>query len=292
VDTGRVVAVAGATGRQGGAVARHLLADGWRVRALTRKPDGSSARKLAAFGAEVVRADMGSRPSLCEAFAEVYGVYSVQNPMISGLEAEVAQGRNVADAAKETGVRHVVYGSAGIGVPGTGVGSWESKLAVQAHMKALGLPLTVLRPTAFMELMTDKAFFPPVSTWQLMPKLMGAHRPLPWICVEDLGAIAAQAFADPDRFVGMDLKVVADVRSIAECREIWHELTGRPPRRFPMPVWLFERFVGTDLTTMWRWLRTGHVDADPSETYKILPGALTIREWLVRRRATAKHHPC
>jgi hypothetical protein len=58
-----------------------------------------------------------------------------------------------------------------------------------------------------------------------------------------------------------------------------------------MPVSLFERLVGTDLTTMWRWLRTGHVEADPSETYKILPAASTIREWLVRRRATAKHHP-
>jgi uncharacterized protein YbjT (DUF2867 family) len=288
VDRGRVVAVAGATGRQGGAVARHLPADGWRVRALTRKPDGQPARKLAALGAEVVRADMGSRTSLCEAFGEAYGVYSVQNPMISGLDAEVVQGRNVADAAKETGVRHVVYGSAGTGVPGTGVRSWESKLAVQTHIEALGLPLTVLRPTAFMELMTDKDFYPPVSTWYLMPKLMGAARPLPWICVEDLGAIAAQAFADPDRFIGADLKLAADVRPIAECREIWHQVTGRSPRGFPMPVWMFQRFVGTDLTTMWRWLRTGYVETDLSETHKMLPAALTIREWLVRRRTTAK----
>jgi uncharacterized protein YbjT (DUF2867 family) len=173
-------------------------------------------------------------------------------------------------------------------VPGTGVPSWESKLAVEAHMHELGLPLTVLRPMAFMELMTDKEFFPPVSAWYLMPKLMGAHRPIPWICVDDLGAIATRAFADPDRFIGAGLKLAADICSIADCREIWTEIIGRAPRRFPMPVWLFKLFVGTDLITMWRWLRTGQVDVDPSETHEILPAALTVRKWMLSRRRHAK----
>src|SRR5919112_903968 len=53
-----VVVVTGATGRQGGAVARHLLSDDWPVRVVTRRPDGSAARALAALGADVVRADM------------------------------------------------------------------------------------------------------------------------------------------------------------------------------------------------------------------------------------------
>jgi nucleoside-diphosphate-sugar epimerase len=169
------------------------LADGWQVRALTRKPQGKPARKLAALGAEVIKADMGDPSTLSDAFRGPYGVYSVQNTMTSGVEAEIRHGRNVANAAKEAGVHHVVYGSAGLGVPGTGVPSWESKLAVEAHMHQLGLPLSVLRPMAFMELMTDKDFFPPVSAWYLMPKLMGAHRPLPWICADDLGAISDAA---------------------------------------------------------------------------------------------------
>jgi uncharacterized protein YbjT (DUF2867 family) len=208
--------------------------------------------------------------------------------MISGAAAEIRQGKNVANAAKEARVHHVVYGSAGLGVPGTGVPSWESKLAVEAHMNELGLPLTVLRPMAFMELMTDKEFFPPVSAWYLMPKLMGAQRRIPWICVDDLGGIATRAFADPDRFIGAGLKLAADICSIAECREMWTEIMGRAPRRFPMPVWLFKRFVGTDLITMWRWLRTGHVDADPSETHEILPAALTVQKWMISRRTLAK----
>jgi uncharacterized protein YbjT (DUF2867 family) len=97
------------------------------------------------LGAEVIQAELSDPSSLVAAFGGVHGVYSVQNPMISGLEAEIVHGKNVADAAKKVGIHHLVYGSAGIGVAGTDVGSWESKLAVEAHMKALDLPVTVLR---------------------------------------------------------------------------------------------------------------------------------------------------
>jgi uncharacterized protein YbjT (DUF2867 family) len=287
VSRDRVVAVIGATGRQGGAVAGHLLSDGWRVRAVTRRPGGPAARALAALGAEVVRADMMNMSELMHAFRDVYGVYSVQNFMPGGTDAEIVQGRNVADAARASGVQHIVYGSAGTGATDTGIASWNSKLTVEAYIRALGLPLTVLRPMAFMELMTDKGFVPPVSTWSLMPKLMGQDRPVGWICVDDLGAIAARAFAKPDRFVGAELGLTADVQSIAQCRQIWSEVYGRPPRRFPMPVWMFRRFVGSDLTTMWRWLRTAQFDIDPAPTRGLLPTALTVREWLVRRHSSA-----
>jgi uncharacterized protein YbjT (DUF2867 family) len=280
----RVVAVVGATGRQGGAVTRHLLAEGWQVRALTRKPESTAARDLAAHGAVVIRADMDDPDTLSNAFRDARSVYSVQNPMISGLDAEVAHGRKVADAAKRAGVQHLVYGSAGVGAPGTGVGSWESKLEVQRHMEGLGLPVTVLRPMAFMELMTDRGFYPPVSMWHLMPKLMGGDRPIPWICVGDLGAVAACVFAQPDRFIGADLPLAGDVKSIDQCRAIWREVTGRQPRRVPMPVWMFERFVGSDLPTMWRWLRTGHVEIDLTTTRAILPDVLDVRAWLEQVR--------
>ena len=275
-DRDGVIAVTGATGRQGGAVTRHLLADGWRVRALTREPTSKAARRLATLGADLVGCDMMDPASLRPAFAGVDGVYSVQNPMLDGLEAEVAQGRNVADAASAVGVPHLVYGSAGPGVPGTGVGSWESKISVAAHARERGLALTVLRPMAFMELMTHKDFFPPVTAWHLMPKLMGDDRRIPWLAVDDLGAIAAQAFRRRDEFVGADLALAADLRSVRECRESWRRVTGRAPRGFPMPVWAFERFVSSDLTTMWRWLGTEDVVVDPAETRRLPPAMLTV----------------
>ena len=195
VAGGRIIVVTGATGLQGGAVTRHLLKDGWHVRALTRNAASKQAEAVAALGAEVMQGDMGEADSLRPIFTGAYGVYSVQNPFINGPEAEVRQGKNIADVAKASGVQHLVYGSAGTGSKGSGIPSWETKLQIEDHMKALSLPLTILRPMAFMELMTDKKFFPAVGTWHLMPKLMGASRRLPWICVDDVGAITAQAFA-------------------------------------------------------------------------------------------------
>jgi uncharacterized protein YbjT (DUF2867 family) len=272
------VAVFGATGRQGGAVARHLLERGWRVRALTRDPSTAKARVLAEAGAQVVRADMSDPGSLEAALDGADGVFSVQNPMIVGLQGEVEQGKNVADASRAAGVEHLVYASAGVGRR-TGVGSWDSKLEIEEHIRALGLPVTVLRPMAFMELMSDKDLYPPVAMWHLMPKLVGPAK-LPWLSAGDLGAIAATAFEERDRFVGQTLSLAADVQSVGDCRAIWMEERGRAPRRFPLPLRLFERFGGKDLATMWRWLRTGSVPLETGPARTLHPQALTVREWI------------
>jgi uncharacterized protein YbjT (DUF2867 family) len=286
-DGRRLIVVTGATGLQGGAVIRHLLKDGWQVRGVTRNAASKPAQALAARGVDVVRGDMEDAASLRPIFAGAYGVYSVQNPYISGPDAEVKQGKNVADVVNASGVQHLVYGSAGIGRTGTGIPSWETKLHIEEHMKALNLPLTILRPMAFMELMTDKKFFPAMSTWHVMPLLMGASRPVGWLCTDDLGAIAAKAFAAPHHFIGKELSLTSDVQSLHQCRTIYREVLGRNPRQFPMPIWLFQRFgfVGRDLTTMWRWLRTAAIDLDTASTYAIHPDALTVRAWLSRQKA-------
>ena len=278
----------GATGRQGSAVVRHLLGDGWRVRALTRNPEGNVAGALRDVGAEVVRVDTEDLETLRPALNGAYGLFNVQNPMTSSLEAEVRQGLNVAQAASDADISHVVYGAAGVGNAPTGVGSWDTKLTVAKRFRDLGLRLTVLRPTAFMELMTDRGFYPRFAVWHLMPQLMGSGRPVAWLCIDDLGAIAARAFADPDRWGGTVLGLTSDVQSIDECRALWEESTGRKPRGLPMPKWLFERFVGDDLTTMWSWLRTGMFDMSVDTTRDILPEARTVREWVQEQaRATS-----
>jgi uncharacterized protein YbjT (DUF2867 family) len=283
---GKTIAVVGATGLQGSAVSRRLLDSGWRVLALTRDPSGTGARALAALGAEVVRADSEDRLALERSFAGAHGVYSVQNHHISGYDGEIRQGKNVADAAVASNVHHLVYGSTGNGVAGTGIGSWDAKVAVAEHARGVGAPLTVLRPTAFMELMTEKRFYPQASVWHVMPKIMGDTRSIGWITVEDLAVIVEKAFADPATFVGRDLSLAGDVLSIQQCREVWREVVGRPPRRFPMPVRLFERFTGTDETTMWKWLRENDMRFDTQPTREIHPDARTLRAWLAQRSGT------
>src|SRR5512133_3180903 len=98
----KLIAVTGATGQQGGAVVRKLLADGWQVRALTRDINKPAAQELKSLGAELVAGDMDNRADLDAAFNGVYGVFSVQNFWLPnvGFDGEVRQGKLVADAAK------------------------------------------------------------------------------------------------------------------------------------------------------------------------------------------------
>jgi uncharacterized protein YbjT (DUF2867 family) len=174
-------------------------------------------------------------------------------------------------------------------MPHTGVAAWDVKLEVAEYARSRGVPLTVLRPMAFMELMTDKDLYPPVAAWHLMPKLIGEERQIPWLSADDLGAIVARAFADPASYVGADLALAAELCSLGECRTTWRRVTGRSPRRFPMPVRLFERFVGPDLTRMWRWLATHDVDVDPADTRAHDPDVVTVEEF-VRQRTIARSH--
>lgn len=109
----KVIAVAGATGAQGGGAARAILADpesGFTVRALTRDPESPAARELAALGAEVVRADFGDEATVHKAFEGAYGAFLVTNFWAHGSAAqELAEIEVLARAAAATGLRHVVW---------------------------------------------------------------------------------------------------------------------------------------------------------------------------------------
>ena len=98
------ILVTGATGQQGGATARELLAAGHKVFAMTRNPDGEAARALAAAGATVVQGDLNDESSLRKALKGMWGVFAVPNTWEAGVEAEEEQGKRIARLAKEAGV--------------------------------------------------------------------------------------------------------------------------------------------------------------------------------------------
>lgn len=148
---GRLIAVLGATGLRGKEVVRQLAAQGWQVRALTRRPQRKKATRLASGGVDVVRGDMDDPASLERAFSGVEGVFCVQNHRYAGYDGELRQAKIVTDVALRLGVPHVVYSGAGTGRADTGIGSWDTKARIIEHMNDRGLPVTVLRPMAFME---------------------------------------------------------------------------------------------------------------------------------------------
>src|SRR5207245_1071952 len=135
----------------GGAVIRHLLPKGWKLRALTRNSGHAAAGDLARKGIEVVQGDMEDPASLERAARGVYGIYSVQDFWSVGAKREILQGKNLADVAKKAAVEHFVYSSVGGAERNSGIDHWDSKWEIEKHIRKLGLPATMIRPVAFME---------------------------------------------------------------------------------------------------------------------------------------------
>src|SRR5512145_23227 len=125
----RTVLVTGATGQQGGAVARSLLGKGQNVRVMTRRPD--MAHDLARLGAEVVRGDFDDREGLKDALRGVQGVFVMGTFAEKGVEAEAEQGRAMVLACWKAGIPHVVYASVCCAGERTGIPHFESKARVE-----------------------------------------------------------------------------------------------------------------------------------------------------------------
>ena len=199
-NNNRKVLVTGATGKQGGSVARHMLGKGWNLVALTRDPKSKAAKALLEKGVEVVQGDMEDASSLDGALRGVYGVYSVQDFWSVGAKHEVVQGKNLADAAKKAGVDHFVYSSVGGAERNTGIGHWESKWEIEKHIRKLGLPATVFRPAAFME----NYYVDQVEIGILQGKLFDpvhGDKPYQTIASDDIGGFVALAFERPKDFM-------------------------------------------------------------------------------------------
>ena len=138
-------AVVGATGQQGGATVRALLAAGARVRGLTRDPGSRGGQALARQGVEVVRGDAGDPASLRAAFDGADAAFVMTTPFgPGGAEQETEQGIALVDAVRDAGVPRLVLNSVGGAERGTGIPHFESKRRVEEHVERLGLTATVV----------------------------------------------------------------------------------------------------------------------------------------------------
>jgi uncharacterized protein YbjT (DUF2867 family) len=277
---GKLIAVTGATGQQGGAVARKLLADGWRVRALTRDLDKPAAQELASLGAELVPGDMENRAELESAFRGVYGVFSVQNFWLPnvGFEGEIRQGKNVADSAKAAGVQHLVYSSVGAAHRGMGQKHFESKWLIEQHIHALDIPYTIFRPAFFME----------NYNWSRAPILNGTYtgiglhpeKGLQMIAVEDVGIFAALAFAHPEQYIGKTMELSGDELTEAQVAETFTNVIGRPIK-LVMPSGEGTRGRSDEeMTAMFNFFNGKAYNADIPALRKVHPGLLTFEQYL------------
>lgn len=289
-DTKQVL-VFGATGNMGGAASRELLKRGWHVRAVTRNPGGDQAQALANLGAELFQADMDDLDSLEEAFDGYKRLFSVQNWATDGVAGEIRQGKNVAEIARSAQVEHLVYGSAGAGKPSSGIPHFDSKIEVEAHMRDLGIPFTILRPMPFMELLSEKEFYPAMAAWGVYPQILGWNTPLPWVAVRDIGIAIANIFDAPDTWLGRDVTLCSDVKTLEQSRAIFTAVDGKKPFRLPLPPWLFNKIAPDEFVLMWQWMVDYLADLGQrglleivGKSREVCPEILDMESWLKMRR--------
>ncbi|ADP82161.1 NmrA/HSCARG family protein [Pseudofrankia inefficax] len=280
------VLVIGATGQQGGAVARALLARGRTVHALVRDPDRTGARELQAAGARLVVGDLDDLASVRAAVTGVGRVFLMLTSVTSGtvnladVEAEVRRGKAVADLAAEAGVTHLVYSSVAGADQNTGIPHLESKGQIETHIRKLGLPATVLRPVFFMENFTTVTR-PVLADGGLVVAL--ALRPtseLPLISIPDIGEFAALAFERPDTFLGQTLVIAGDRLSAAAMAERFGEAAGIPARFRQTPIEQLRAF-DQEVAKMFDWFDSGEMESPDLPALRALhPEVRTLAAWL------------
>jgi uncharacterized protein YbjT (DUF2867 family) len=244
----KIILVTGATGQQGGAVARALLAKGQKIRVMTRNPDKASA--LVKAGAEIVKGDLMNPGDLQAALRGAQGVFAMSTPFEAGMDAEVRQGIEMADAAKRAGVAHYVYTSVGSAHRHTGIPHFESKWKVEQHIAKIGLPATILRPVWFMENFTT---FAKPSAEGVLSLPMKPGRKLAMVALKDIGEFGAAAFLRPKDFLGQAIDLAGDDLSMAEVAAQLSRTMGRPIRFQEFPLKQAEAAMGHDLVVMFKW---------------------------------------
>lgn len=270
------ILVTGATGRQGGAAARHLLSQGFSVAALTRNPDKAAAHLLARKGARIIAGDLDDRGSLDRALKGMHGVFSVQDYWEHGEEGEIREGRMLIDAAKAAGVRHFVYSSVASADRDTGLDHFESKRLIENHLRSSGLAYTILRPVFFMENLDANR----EDVGQGVLRLpLPADTRLQMIAVDDIGAFAALAFVDPGSLAGKTLEIAGAEPTPAQAAGIFSETLGRDVRFEEIPLDSL-RVSSPEAWKMYTWFRDKGYEVDVAGLRRSYPFLKTFGEWV------------
>jgi uncharacterized protein YbjT (DUF2867 family) len=284
------ILITGATGKQGGATARRLLAEGRPVRALVRDLTAPAAAALAAAGAQLVRGDFDDPASLPPALDGVGAVFGIP-PVAFGpdgpeIDLEVTRGRALIDAVAAAGIEQVVFST--VASTSTTSPAPTGKAQIEQYLHGhIALP-TVLRPVRFM---TNYLGFGILKIDGISDgahrHLFPPHEPMQIIALEDIAEFAVLAFADPARFAGRTLELAGDEPTPVEAAAAITEATGIQIR--------YEQVTDSEAAvispvvaeTRKRWQAGQRWHADIEALRVIHPGLRTFNGWLAESGAAA-----
>ena len=300
----KLIAIVGATGAQGGGLARAILEDpqgGFRVRAITRNVDSDKARALAAAGAELVAADLDDEASLERALTGADGAFFVTNYWEHfSPEKEHQQARNMAQAAKAAHVKHIVWSTledTRERVPLTD----DRMPTLMEHYKVPhfdakgesdvlfeGLPTTWLRTSFYWDNLIHFGMGPkpgPDGTLQFVLPMDDAK--MPGIASEDIGRSAYGIFRAGDQFIGKHIAIAGEHLNGAEMAQQLGDALGREVRHAAVSPAEFREFGfpgADDLGNMFQYYRDFETDfrapRDVEATRKLNPRLKSFKDWL------------
>ncbi len=278
----RTILVLGATGKQGGAVAGELLNRGYRVRAMTRKPDSEAARKLARQGATVVAGDLNDTRAVEQVMRGAWGVFSVQNTWEAGAAREEEQGKRVAHLAKKLGVQHLVYSSVASADRNTGIPHFDNKWRVEEEIRSLDLPsYTIIRPVFFMDNFLSPWFKPGIDNGRLMVGIK-PDTILQMIAVADIGKYGCWAFTHHEALNRRAMDIAGYATTMPDAARTLSVVTATHVEFVPVPIEEVRKF-NEDFAVMLEWFDAvgygADIEACAAES-GIQP--TTLAEWVSR----------
>ena len=280
----KLILVTGATGTQGGAVARELLDRGYQVRALTRDPDKPRAQVLMGLGAQLVKGDFDNAESIAAAMDGVYGVFAVTLFWSGGYDGEVRQGKRLIDAAVEEGVEHVVLTSVAGADESTGIPHFDSKWEVEQYLHQTDINWSIVRPVEFMD----------NWLWSV-DQVKGGHLVDPrssdsghqWIAASDIGFFVAEAFDNPGQWVGKTQEIAGDQLTVGQLAGLLSEAFGTEITHEQIAWEDFEADAGGEIAIMYRWFEDEGYSVDVDVLRERYPNLVTAREFLTELAASA-----
>ena len=287
----KLITVFGATGAQGGPIAKRLLQNGFKVRAVTRNPDSEKAKALKEAGAEVVAGNLDDIASVKAAVSGVYGVFYVTNywelfgrDPATAYDREIAQGKAVADECKAAGVQHVVY--SGLDAVKEKIGKpcpdLDAKAVVEKYLDEIGVPNTAVRFSYYYD--NFIAPFPPAKqddgTYTITMNMDG---PMDAMAVADGAHIVLAVFQNRQEYLGKKVAMSGDKKTIAEYAAIISSVTGKTVRYVQVSSEQFRNQpsnpAAEDIASMFEYFSYGKPSYDVESTRKIYPGILTFQQW-------------